>query len=62
MKTINPKKKRKADNSTQKIMRDIEPFLPKRVRVFREKLSDWRLRETPCPDRDRNVKALLSEL
>jgi hypothetical protein len=62
MKTLNPKKKRKAANSTQKIMREIEPFSPKRVRIFKEKFSEWRLRETPCPEKDRNVKALLSEL
>jgi hypothetical protein len=62
MKILNPKKKRKAADSTHKIMREIEPFLPKRVRVFREKQSEWRLRETPCPEKDRNVKALLAEL
>jgi len=63
MKTLDPKKKRKAVDSTQKMMRDIEPFLPKRIRLYREKTMDWCLRETPCDKREKNgAKALLSEL
>jgi len=63
MKTLNPHKKRKAVFSTQKLMRDIEPFLPKRIRLYKEKQTDWRLQETPCDKREKNgAKALLSEL
>ena len=66
MKTLNPEKKRKAVDATQKIMRNIEPFLPKRIRLFKERFTDWRIRELPCPEgeaKDKNgVKSLLSEL
>ncbi len=63
MKELNPRKKRKAATSTQKMMREIEPFLPKKIRLFKEKFTDWSIREIPCPEDKKNgVKALLAEL
>jgi hypothetical protein len=61
----NPSVQRKAAAATEDMMRQIKPFLPKKVRVSKEKFTDWSLREN-CPAdkvREKNgAKLLLSEL
>lgn len=62
MKKMNPEKKRKAVVSTEKLMRDIEPFLAKKIRLPKHKVADWFVPETHCVQiRKNGAQALFSE-
>jgi hypothetical protein len=56
---------RKAAAATEDMMREIKPFLPQKVRVNKEKFTDWSLPES-CPadevSEKNSAKLLLSDL